>query len=135
MLEIFFWIWTTCPMKLSHPYLTLLCLHFLKFVIAPAHHRAHILNFSMQSFTLYYVQIASELSQVLTSSSSHGIMNLLCSKNYHPSTFDTICHLLTGYSIFFQVSHNPLSGNDIGLHPHSMDINNPQFMVLDTRKM
>ena len=42
------------------------------------HHRALILNFSVQSF--FYFQIASKLSQVLTLSSSRGSMNLLHSK-------------------------------------------------------
>ena len=37
-------IWTTCPMKFSHPYLTMLCFAFY----TPAHHNALICKFSVQ---------------------------------------------------------------------------------------
>ena len=54
------------------------------------------------------------IKSVLTLSSSHVNVNLP-TPNYHPSTFDTIHNMLNGYTIF-PSSHNPLSGNDIGLH-------------------
>ena len=77
--DIFFWIWTMCPMKVSNLYLTLLCYAFLNFIWPSTPQGPHF-HFSVQVFMLYYFQIASELSQDLTSSSSCGVIYLLHSK-------------------------------------------------------
>ena len=55
------------------------------------------------------------IKSVLTSSSFCVVVNLL-PPNYYISIFDTICNMLNGYTIFPNFSHDPFSGNDIGLH-------------------
>ena len=52
------------------------------------------------------LQNCLRIKSVLTSSSSHAVVNLP-TPNYHPSTFDTICNMLTGYTIFsrFPATH------------------------------
>ena len=128
----FFWIQTTCPMKFSNSYLTSLCFTFLIFICPSTSQGPHF-HFSVQVFTLYYFQIASELSQVLTSLSSCGVMNLLHSKLslqclwLHLPHADWLLH-------FFQVSHDPFSGNDTGCHAVQISITLNSWF-LDTRKM
>ena len=90
------------------------------------------LQFFCASFYTLLLPNCFRIKSVLTSSSSHVVVNLLA-PNYNPSTFDTIHNMLNGYNIFpsfpwhnFQQWH---------WSPHNTDINNPQFMVLDSRKM
>ena len=63
-------------MKFSNSYLITLCFGFLIFIFAPSTSQALIFIFCASSHALL-PQIASELSQVLTSSSSHDDMDLL----------------------------------------------------------
>ena len=63
---------------------------------------------------LYYLQNCLQIKSVPTSSSSM-VLWICYTPIYHSSASDTICNMLIGYSIF-QVSHDPPSSNDIGLH-------------------
>ena len=101
-------------MQFSHPYLTTLCFAFY----TPAHHTALICKFFCASLAICHallLQNCLRIKSALTSSSSHVVVNLL-PPNHHPSTFDTIHNMLNGYTIFPNFSHDPFSGNDIGLH-------------------
>ena len=101
-------------MKFSHSYLTT---HFVLY-FKPQHTMMHsICDFSVQISNVS-CSITSKncfrIKSVLTLSSSHVVANLP-TPNYHPSTFDTICNMLTGYTIFPSFLQ-PTSSNDIGLH-------------------
>ena len=116
--------------KIFHPYLTTLFFCILHSSTPQCPH-LKTLCASLAMCHALLLQNCLRIRSVLTSSSSHVVVNLLA-PHYHPSTFDTIHNMLNGYNIFpsfpwptFQQWH---------WSPHNMDINNPWFMVLKSEK-
>ena len=122
---------TTCFIQFifsfSLPY-THIFLHFCLHFHIPAHHQVFIDLFK-PIFAKNYVSIALVWSQYSPRPVPTSVW--FCpSPNYHPSTFDTICKMLNGYSIS-QVFCNPIPHNDIGYHALGILIT-PWFMVLNS---
>ena len=91
-------IQTMCPIKFSHPYLTMLLFCILHSSTPQCPH-VQIFCASLAMCHALLLQNCLRIKSPLTSSSSHVIVNLP-TPNYHPSTFDTICNTLTSYTIF-----------------------------------
>ena len=109
-----YFLWTMCPMKFSHSYLTLFYVAFLTFYyFALAHHRALILDFSAQSFFLLPNCFKIKSSTHLIQFPWHYEFATLQIITLAPLTPFATCWLATP---FFQVSCNPLSGSDTGHH-------------------
>ena len=109
-----FWIQTTCPIKLSNLYLTLLCFAFL-ISILPQHITGPSFSFFCACF---YALLLANCFRIKSSTHliqfpwQYGFATLQIITLVPLTPFAT-CWLATP---FFQVSHDLLSSNDTGHH-------------------